>query len=203
MAAINRESLLLSARLQRLPTTHYTIAFVSLLAGALVIEAFDIGSLSVILPILKPLMRLSAAQVGLLAAASAIGLTIGMIPSGLLTDRLGRKRALIGGVLWFAGLTLTSAFAPGFRTLLLLRGLSGLGMAPAFIVPYALVSELVPSGARAAFAGILEASLGVGYVAVPTIGLVVLPNFAPEIAWRIFLLIAGCPIVYVWVLWRY
>lgn len=203
MAAINRKSLLLSARLQRLPTTRYTIAFVSLLAGALVIEAFDIGSLSVILPILKPLMHLSAAQVGLLAASSAIGLTIGMIPAGLLTDRIGRKRALIGGVLWFAGLTLTSAFAPGFRTLLLLRGLSGLGMAPAFIVPYALVSELVTSRARAAFAGILEASLGVGYVAVPTIGLVVLPNFAPEIAWRIFLLIAGCPIVYVWVLWRY
>jgi len=201
--AITRESLLLSARLQRLPTTRYTCAVVLLLAGALSIEAFDIGSLSVILPILKPLMDLSAVQVGLLAAASSVGLTIGMIPAGLLADRFGRKRLLIGGMLWFVGLTLVSALAPDFWTLLLLRGLSGLGMAPTFIVPYALVSELVSSRSRAAFAGVLEASLGIGYVAVPSLGLVVLTSLPPEIAWRVFLLIAGLPIVYVWVLWKY
>jgi hypothetical protein len=68
MPTSTHQSLLLSARLQRLPTTRYTWAFVLLLAGALVVEAFDIGSLSVILPILKPLMYLSAVQIGLLAA---------------------------------------------------------------------------------------------------------------------------------------
>ena len=203
MPTSTHESLLLSARLQRLPTTRYTCTFVLLLAGALVIEAFDIGSLSVILPILKPLMHLSAVQVGLLAASSAIGLTIGMIPAGLLADRFGRKSVLIGGVLWFAGLTLISALAPDFRTLLLLRGLSGLGMAPTFIMPYALVSEMVSSRTRAAFAGVLEAALGIGYVAVLILGLVVLPSFAPDIGWRVFLLIAGLPIAYVWVLWKY
>ena len=39
------------------------------------------------------------------------------------------------------GLTFISALAPGYRTLLLLRGLSGLGMAPAFTMPYALLSK--------------------------------------------------------------
>jgi putative MFS transporter len=203
MALITPNSLLLSARLQRLPTTRYTWTFVSLLAGGFIIEAFDIGSLSIILPILKPLMHLSPAQVGLLAASSVIGLTAGMIPAGLLADRFGRKRVLIGGILWFAGLTLVSAAAPGFGTLLLLRGFSGLGMAPAFIVPYALVSEMVPARNRAIFAGVLEAALGIGYVAVPILGLVVLTRFRFDIAWRVFLLIAGLPIAYVWVLWKY
>ena len=203
MPEITGAPLLLAARLQRLPTTRYTWRFVSLLIGAFIIEAFDIGSLSVILPILKPLMQLSPAQVGLLVASSVIGLTIGIIPAGFLADRFGRKHVLIGGMLWFAGLTLVSALAPGFWTLLLLRGFSGLGMAPAIIVPYALVSEMVSSRTRAAFAGVLEAALGIGYVAVPILGLVVLPSFAPEIAWRIFLLIAGLPIAYVWVLWKY
>jgi len=203
MPAINREALLLSARLQRLPPTRDTIHFVLLLAGALVVEAFDIGSLSVILPILKPLMHLSAVQIGLLAAASAVGLTLGMIPAGFLADRFGRKQLLISGVLWFAGLTFISALAPGYRTLLLLRGLSGLGMAPAFTMPYALVLELVPARTRAAYASVLEAALGIGYVSVPLLGLVVLPNFAPEVAWRLFLLIAGLPSAYVWVLWKY
>ena len=203
MPTTTHEALLLPARLQRLPTTRYTWAFVLLLAGAFVIEALDIGSLSVILPILKPLMHLGPGQVGLLAAASLIGLTIGMVPAGYLADRFGRKRVLIGGMMWYAGVTLASALAPGFVSLLLLRGISGLGMAPAFIVPYALVSEMVSSRTRAAFAGFLEASLGVGYVAAPILGLVVLPGFAPAIAWRMFLLIAGLPIIYVWVLWKY
>src|ERR1700739_482756 len=155
-------SLLLSARLERLPTTRYTCAFVFLLACAFIIEAFDIGSLSVILPILKPLMHLSAAEVGVLAASSTIGITIGMIPAGLLADRFGRKRVLIGGMLWFSSLTLASTLAPGFSTLLVLRGLAGLGMGAAFIMPYALLVESVPRRTRAAFAGILESSLGIG-----------------------------------------
>ena len=66
MPPITREPLVLLARLQRLPTTRCTWTFVSLLGGAFIIEAFDIGSLSVILPILKPLMHLSAVQVGTL-----------------------------------------------------------------------------------------------------------------------------------------
>src|SRR3984957_8870079 len=203
MPTTSRELPLLSARLQRIPTTRCTYAFVLLLAGALIIEAFDIGSLSVILPILKPLMRLSAVQVGMLAASSTVGITIGMIPAGLLADRFGRKRILIGGMLWFSGLTLVSALAPDFRTLLILRGFSGLGMGATFIMPYALLMELVPSHTRAAFAGVLESALGIGYVAVPIVGIVVLPSFAPDIAWRVFLLIAGLPIAYVWVLWKY
>jgi MFS transporter, putative metabolite:H+ symporter len=197
------EALLLAARLQRLATTRYTYAFVSLLAGAFIIEAFDIGSLSVLLPILKPIMQLSAAQVGMLVAASNVGITIGAIPAGFLADRFGRKRVLIGGMLWFSGLTMVSSLAPDFATLLVLRGLAGLGMGAAFIMPYALLVEVVPSRTRAAFAGVLESALGVGYVAVPLVGLVVLPMFEPDIAWRVFLLIAGLPIVYVWVLWKY
>jgi MFS transporter, putative metabolite:H+ symporter len=197
------DALLLSARLKRLPTTRYTYAIVSLLAGAFIVEAFDIGSLSVILPILKPIMHLSAAQVGTLAASSTVGITVGMIPAGLLADRFGRKRVLVGGMLWFTSLTMVSALAPDFPTLLVLRGLSGLGTGAAFIMPYTLLVELLSSRSRAAFAGVLESALGIGYVAVPLVGLVVLPIFEPNIAWRLFLLIAGLPIAYVWVLWKY
>src|SRR6202021_4251123 len=111
-------------------------------------------------------MHLSAAQVGLLAAPPTVGIPIGMIPAGLLADRFGRKAVLIGGMLWFSGLTLVSALAPDFRTLLMLRGLSGLGMGATFIMPYALLVELVSSRTRAAFAGVLESALGVGSAAV-------------------------------------
>jgi putative MFS transporter len=193
----------LAARLQRIPTSRATWMLVILAAGALVIEALDIGSLSIILPVVKGLWHLSPTQVGILAASSALGIAIGMIPAGRLADRLGRKRLLVGGVLWFCAGTMLAAASPNYETLVLLRGLSGLGMAPVFIMPYSIVSEFVSSTTRTAFAGLLETALGIGYMMPPLLGILVLPNFAPDVSWRVFLVIAGLPVVYVWVIVRY
>ena len=60
-----------------------------------------------------------------------------------------------------------SAAASNYTTLVLLRGLSGLGMARAFIMPYSIVSEFVSATTRTAFAGLLETALGVGYLLPP------------------------------------
>lgn len=193
----------LAARLQRLPTSRATWMLVILAAGALVIEAFDIGSLSIILPGVKALWHLSPAQVGVLAAASALGIAIGLIPAGRLADRFGRKRLLVGGVIWFCAGTMLAALSPNYATLVALRGLSGLGMAPVFIMPYSIVSEFVSSTTRTAFAALLETALGIGYMMAPVMGIVVMPAFAPDVSWRVFLVIAGLPVVYVWVIIRY
>jgi putative MFS transporter len=176
---------------------------VILASGALIVEALDIGSLSIILPGVKNVWHLVPAQIGMLAASSALGIAVGMIPAGRLADRLGRKRLLVGGVLWFCAGTMLSAAAPNYGTLVLLRGLSGLGMAPAFIMPYAIVSEFVSATTRTAFAGLLETALGIGYLLPPILGILVMPHFAPDVAWRVFLVIAGLPVVYVGVIIHY
>lgn len=193
----------LAARLQRIPTSRVSWNIVLLAAGALIIEALDIGSLSIILPGVKSVWHLTPTQVGILAAASALGITIGMIPSGYLADRIGRKRLLIGGVCWFCAGTVLSAASPNYDVLVLLRGLSGLGMAPAFIMPYSLVSELVSSTARTAFAGLLEVALGIGYLLPPILGVLVMPHLSAEVSWRLFLVIAGLPVVYVGLMVRH
>jgi putative MFS transporter len=193
----------LAARLQRIPTSRASWMLVILAAGALVIEALDIGSLSVILPQVRTLWQLAPAQVGILAAASALGIAIGMIPAGRLADRYGRKRLLVAGVLWFCTGTMLAAASPNYPTLVLLRGLSGLGMAPAFIMPYSIVSEFVSATRRTAFAGLLETALGIGYLLPPLLGILVMPHFAPEISWRVFLVIAGLPVIYVGVIIRH
>jgi MFS transporter, putative metabolite:H+ symporter len=193
----------IAARMRRIPTTWHTWIIVLLASGSLVVEALDIGSLGIILPIIRKTMALTPSEVGMLAASSALGIVIGMIPAGGLADRFGRKNLLLGGTIWFAGMTILAAFSPNFAVLLALRALSGLGMAPAFIMPYAIVSEFVSATSRAAFAGVLESSLGIGYLLPPFLGLLIVPNFEPEMAWRVFLLVAGAPIVYVWVIWKW
>jgi putative MFS transporter len=193
----------LAARLNRLPTSRVSIILVLFAAGALVVEALDIGALSVILPGIKALWHLKPKQVGVLAAASAFGVAIGMIPGGRLADRFGRKKLLVGGVLWFCTGTLLSAASPNYDVLVMLRCLSGLGMAPAFIMPYSIVSEFVAAKTRSGFAGLLETALGIGYLLPPLLGLAVMPHFAPDVAWRVFLVIAGLPVVYVAAIIRY
>lgn len=198
-----RAAAMLAARLQRIPTTRYTWLFVMLAAGALVIEALDIGSLGVILPVIHNLMHLTPTDIGALAASSALGIVIGMVPCGYFADRYGRKRLLIAGVLWFAGGTMLSAFSPNFTVLLILRGLCGLGMAPAFIMPYSLVSEFVSATTRSAFASLLETALGIGYILPPLLAFLIIPALPAELSWRVFLFVAGLPLLYIWLIWKY
>ncbi|HZU89766.1 MAG TPA: MFS transporter [Stellaceae bacterium] len=193
----------IAARMQRLPTTRFSWTVVLLVAGALVVEALDIGTLGTILPVLRKALALNPSQIGLLAASSALGIVIGMIPAGRLADRFGRKPLLIAGILWFAAGTAIAAFSPNFTFLLIVRGLSGLGMAAAFIMPYSIISEFVSERSRTAFSGILETALGLGYLLPPILGLIVVPFFPYAVAWRVFFLAASLPILYVWAIWRY
>jgi putative MFS transporter len=193
----------IAARMQRLPTTRFTWVIVLLLAGALVVEALDIGTLGTILPVLRQALALTPAKIGLLAASSALGIVIGMIPAGRLADRFGRKPLLVAGVLWFAVGTAIAAFSPNYTFLLIVRGLSGIGMAATFIMPYSILSEFVSERSRTAFSGILETALGLGYLLPPILGLIVVPFFPYSMAWRVFFLAASAPILYVWAIWRY
>ena len=70
-------------------------------------------------------------------------------------------------------------------------------------MPFSIVSEFVSRTSRGAFSGILDTALGLGYLLPPLLGLLIIPRFAPDQAWRVLLVAAGLPIVYVWVIWQY
>ncbi|HMD61859.1 MAG TPA: MFS transporter, partial [Opitutaceae bacterium] len=70
---------------------------------------------------------------GIPAVAKAIFLTLAMRPVGALlfgivADRYGRRPALMGSILLYAGVELLSGFAPSLGVFLALRALFGIGM---------------------------------------------------------------------------
>jgi len=204
---IQSDSLVVSGnipeRMERLPITRFTWGIVVLAGVAWFVESLSIGCLGVALPSLKQVMSLSSSSIGLLVASSTFGIVIGLVPAGFLSDRYGRKKILVWGIVEYSVCTILSALSPNFQTLLILRFLSGFGMGAVFPLPYAIVGEFVNRHSRTLFNGVMDACLSVGYFLAPLLGLVILPNMSPNVAWRIFFVVSGAPILYAWVVHRY
>jgi MFS transporter, putative metabolite:H+ symporter len=187
-------------RMERLPVTWFTWKVIFLAGFAWFIESLSIGSLGVVLISLKKVMDLSPSAIGILTAASTFGIVIGLIPAGYFSDRYGRKKVLIWGIVEYSVCTLMCAFSPNFQFLLAFRFLSGLGMGAVFPLPYAIVSEFVNSRKRTFFNGIMDACLSIGYFIAPLLGLVILPHVPVTLSWRIFFAVASLPIFYAYII---
>lgn len=95
-----------------------------------------------------------------------------MIPGGKLTDRFGRKRCFLTGLVVYAAGALTSAAAPGLGVLILGNSiLEGVGTALLIPPVYILTTLLYPDvSSRARAFGVVMALGGVGAAAGPLIG---------------------------------
>ena len=194
------EALGIGERIERLPKTWWTYRVLLLCSLAWLIEAFDIGLIGVILPTLSALWSLQPAQISQLAVASTIGIVIGVIPSGIMADRIGRKRMLMLGMAWSTMFTLFCALAPNVGWLVTLRFLAGLGMGAMFPLPYAMMSEFVPSQTRGAFTGIMDSLLSAGYFISPLLGALIIPNMPLDAGWRTLFVLGGLPVLYMLVI---
>lgn len=201
--AVGSQPLGIGERLERLPMTWWAYKMLTLCSLAWLVEAFDIGLVGVILPTVRGLWELSAGQVSQLAVASTIGIIVGVVPSGILADRIGRKRVLIGGMTVSTLLTLACAFAPSIGWLVALRFLAGLGMGAMFPLPYSMMSELLSSRWRGRATGIMDSLLSAGYFISPLLGALIIPNMDIDIGWRVLFILGGVPLVYVFVLARF
>ena len=91
----------------------------------LAVGAFGAGAFSMLrmgLPSLGPALReaygLSLAEVGLVFTSIAVGVTVTLVPWGLLTDRVGERPVLAGGLAGTALALVGAALAPGYLGLL-------------------------------------------------------------------------------------
>ncbi len=176
-------------------------AFWLLLAAlAWFIESYDIGLMSVVLLPFKQLFHLTGADTGLLVASATVGIVVGVVPSGYLADRFGRKRLLVASLIVYSLLTVAAGFAPGWQSVLVLRFMAGVGLGAMFPLPYTLLAELSPKRVRGRVAGILDAFLSVGYFAAPLLGGWIMATSGLLTGWRILFFIGGVGLLYAVVL---
>jgi MFS transporter, SHS family, lactate transporter len=99
--------------------------------------------------------------------ALAITLTLAMRPVGafifgLFADRYGRRRPLMVNLVFFSVIEVATAFAPDYRSFLILRALFGIGMGGVWGVGGSLALEKVAPRLRGLVSGFLQEGYALG-----------------------------------------
>jgi len=185
----------LLARLDRMPMTRTVMGIIALLSLVWLAEAFDIGIVGPVLTVLKGTWQLSKSQLGLLGISSTIGVVLGMIPSGILSDKIGRRKVVIWGISLFSVLTVGGALVSNFWQLSAIRFLAGIGEGAVLPMPYLFLSEFVRTRRRAVSVGYSNGVLTAAYL-IPSLAAVwAVHTFSADISWRIPFLLGGLPLL--------
>jgi DHA1 family bicyclomycin/chloramphenicol resistance-like MFS transporter len=118
--------------------------------------------------------RVADAQVQLSLTACLIGLAVGQLTFGPLSDRWGRRRPIVAAVAAYAIFSLLCAIAPSAPLLVVFRLLQGLAGGAGVVVARALVRDLYSGVAAAKFFSQLTLIFGVAPIAAPSLGSAVL-----------------------------
>ena len=115
-----------------------------------VLEGFDIQLLGVAAPRMAQELRIEPVAMTLIFLATNVGLLIGAIVGGWISDRWGRRRVLIASTMLFGLFTLGTASAVGLPSLLVVRFVAGMGLGSALPSMVATAADVSPKDRRAA-----------------------------------------------------
>jgi DHA1 family bicyclomycin/chloramphenicol resistance-like MFS transporter len=122
------------------------------------------------LPELADDLRSSASMVQLTVTTCLVGLAVGQLVAGPMSDALGRRPPLLLGLGVYTAAGLLCAAAPNVGILILFRGLQGVGGAFALVIAYACVRDRYAGKAAARYFSLLLLVSGLAPVLSPLMG---------------------------------
>jgi fucose permease len=143
---------------------------VLILAAILAIFVYGMiaAMLGTILPELSERFHLSPSQNGTIASAQALGLILASLGVGPLLDNEGNKLGMVLGLVFISVVLFALPRSPGFRTILLLLFLLGVGGGTLVTAANSLVSD-VGAAHRATALNMVNLFFGLGGLATPFI----------------------------------
>ncbi|MFH0175470.1 multidrug effflux MFS transporter [Streptomyces cacaoi] len=158
-------------------------------------------SMDMYLPALPEVTRslhAPAATVQLTLTACLAGMALGQLVVGPMSDRWGRRRPLLAGLVVYVVATALCALAPTIELLVACRLVQGLAGAAGIVIARAVVRDLYDGVAMARFFSTLMLISGVAPVVAPLIGAQILR----ATDWRgVFVLLTGVGLLLAVVVW--
>ena len=136
------------------------VALIVALGGFLI--GFDASVISGVVGFIEVQFSLSKIQLGWAVSSLALTATLGMMLSGPLSDRLGRRPVLQIAALLFAVSAVASAVAPSFLLLVIARMIGGLGVGAALIVAPMYIAEMAPPRSRGRLVSFNQLNIVIG-----------------------------------------
>lgn len=127
------------------PTKNVSVVL-GLLWFAIVLDGFDLVVLGATIPAMlqDTSWNLDAARATQISTLGLVGMMIGALTIGFLTDKLGRRRVMIFSVAVFSVFTLLLAFTSDITLFTLWRFIAGVGLGGALPTAIAMVTEFRP-----------------------------------------------------------
>jgi len=139
------------------------------------------------LPTIQKDLSTTATAVQLTISAYFIGLAISQLVWGWITDRFGRRRPLLTGMLLYSAASFACAFAPNIGVLIGARVVQALGGAAGVVIVRAIVRDLWSGRDIARVMSSLILVMGVAPVVAPSLGGALLAAFG----WRAIFVLLG------------
>ncbi|GAA2861618.1 MFS transporter [Paenarthrobacter ilicis] len=168
---------------------------------AILAEGYDVGVLGAVLPALAEYKEwnLSPLALGGLGSYALIGMLIGALFIGTLSDLIGRKKMLLASMVIFTLTQAGAAWAPTPELFGLFRLIGGLGMGGVIPVAAALTIEYSAPNKRSFNYGLMYSGYSLGIVAAALAALFVLPLGG----WRAVIAIGAAPVVLLPIIWKF
>lgn len=185
-----------------------TAGWVAAITGlALMFDGFDLTVYGTVLPGLRvggsdavgwwssgitggqPLDPSVAGQLG---SYALIGVMFGSLAAGAIGDRLGRKKLIVAGIIWFSIGMFITAFAESVAFFGVMRLITGLGLGALLATAGATMAEFAPAGKRNFYNAVVYSGIPAGGVLAALLGLLLLD----DIGWRGMFMIGATPILF-------
>ncbi|EEK53485.1 metabolite transport protein yceI [Bacillus cereus BGSC 6E1] len=155
-------------------------------------DAMDVGMLSFVMVALQKDWGLSTQEMGWIGSINSIGMSVGALVFGILSDKIGRKSVFIITLLLFSIGSGLTALTTTLAMFLVLRFLIGMGLGGELPVASTLVSESVEAHERGKIVVLLESFWAGGWLIAALISYFVIPKYG----WEVAMILSAIPALY-------
>lgn len=171
-----------TVKIDDLPIGRFHLKIAGLTFGAHFTDGYILGLIGIAFTLLSPQMQLDAFWQGLIGASALMGLFIGSLFFGWISDHLGRQKIFLASFVLITLASVLQFYAETALGLFLCRVLIGIGLGGDFSVGHAMLAEFAPKKHRGVLLGSFSVVWTFGYVAATFVGAAMLS--LGDDAWR-------------------